>query len=277
MSDSTELLSVEQSDTLQQLKSLKNGGQVAESEGINDGEHPKVAATAAEAPAEARAEDAPAEGNLRIGDKEFKTYAEAFAYANSLEGKNETEKLINDAYRQGIQDAASRGEFSQSVTQAALPKEEEDPEFETKFFANPREFLKNYATKVKTEAREDALNTIRAEQAEANAWAEFYARYPDLEGFTEDCSSTLARERDAIQVIAKSQGKDKAMDYLARKTRAKFQTYIERTAQKRTLPNASTQPTPSSGQRVTPSSVETPAVDFVSEMRQNRAAKNVRS
>lgn len=277
MSDSTELLSVEESDTLQQLKSLKNGGKVAENAVEGTAESAQTSEPAVEASEASGVSDEKAEGNLRIGDKEFKTYDEAFAYANSLEARGETEKLINDAYRQGIKDAALRGEFSQSVTQEASVKDEDDPEFETKFFSNPKQFLKKYAEDVRKTAREETLEAIRAEQAEANAWSEFYSKYPDLEGFDDDCKGVLARERDAIQVIAKAQGKEKAMDYLARKTRAKFQTYMERLAPKKELQRASAQPTPSGGQRVTHAAVDTPAVDFVSEMRQNRAAKNVRS
>lgn len=209
-----------------------------------------------------------------IGDKEFSSQEEALAYARDLQAKGETEKLLHDAYRQGIEDArlATSGANSQhGVTQ---PEPEEDDDFDQKFFENPKAYLKAMEEKVRKDAMDQALKQIQQQQQDQQLWNEFYSKHPDLAGFDEDCQAVLARESEMIKTLVQTQGKEKAMDYLARKTRAKFQMWAERQRPRAELPQNSPGASPTGGQRVTQPSQEKNEgpVDFVSQMRQHKRA-----
>jgi len=269
----TQLLSEENSETLQQLRQVN--------ERRSRGESAPIEAAEAGVPAGATIEDADniveanPEAKVKIGDQEFSSHDEAFAYAQSLHERGETEKLINDAYRQGIQDAAQSDQFNQNVTQSAPAEPEED--LDAKFFENPTEYLKTMGSKIRAEAKAEALHEMQVKQAETNLWQEFYTRHPDLDGFQQDCDFTLEQFNDEVATLAKTQGKQKAMDYLAQKVRAKFQTYMARQRPQEEVQRAPAQPSPSGGQRVTQQSSEKGAVDFMSQLAEYKRSKHVRS
>lgn len=267
-----ETLDISQSETLQQLSESKaksdDGGvkQMGTSE-------VKVIANDVE-----EGEEVPAaEELIQIGDKTFASQEEAFAYAQDLHSKGETEKLLHDAYRQGIQDAKLADPFAPGVTQEAAPEEEED--FDQKFFENPKEYLKSMAEKIRQETKNELKQETAQAEADRQLWNEFYGKHPDLAGFDEDCQAVLAREAAMIETLVKTQGKEKAMDYLARKTRAKFQTWAERQRPQKELSSEGAAPTPTGGERVTQSSQEKSEgpVDFVGQMKQHKRVLENRS
>ena len=258
-------LGVEQSETLQQLEASKNK-KIAD-QTYRAGEATPIAP-----------EDVIDEGEkIQIGDKEFATQAEAMDYARGLHATGETEKLLHDAYRQGINDAGIAATPAGGVTQSA-PEEEED-DFDQKFYENPKEYLKSMAAKIRQEAMDDALNSVSQQQADAQLWTEFYSKHPDLAGFDEDCKAVLDREAEMIKTLVKTSGREKAMDYLARKTRAKFQQWAERQRPTKEVASEGGRATPTAGARVTHGKEESAdgPVDFVAQMKQHRRALEKRS
>lgn len=263
MSDSTETFAPEDSETLQQLQQVRSGesAPVEAAGDVADGQP---------------AGEVVAEAKVKIGDKEFASQEEAFQYAESLQAQGETERLISDAYRQGIQDAIQKDPIGQNVTQPAEPAMPSNEELDAQFFENPTEYLRKHAEQVRQEAEQAALEKIRAEQAEENLWQEFFSRHPDLDGFRQDATMVLESNRQLVEDIARTQGKQKALDYLAQKTRAKFQAWAERSRPQQELQRNAATPTPSGSERVTQSSTTEEAVDFASQLRNHNRAKQVR-
>lgn len=149
---------------------------------------------------------------IRIGDKEFKTASEAIKYAEKLE----YDKLVSEAYNQGIRD------HMQTLKPAAAPEEPEDDKFEERFYANPKETLKE----LKEQAKREALAVIQAEARKESLWNQFFDENPDLAGQRSICEHVLQQNWDTIGAMTDV---PKAMKILATKTRAIFQDYAERT------------------------------------------------
>jgi hypothetical protein len=263
-------LEMEESDTLQQLQQARSGEAP-----INAGE--AVPLTPEDVTGVEAAAEIPEEDKITIGDKEFATQEEAMAYAKDLHDKGETEKLLHDAYRQGIQDAAITAVPGEGVTQEPVVEEEDD--FDQKFFENPKEYLKSMAEKVRQETKAEIQAETAQKAADQELWGKFYGKHPDLVGFEEDCQIILAREAEMIKTLVKTSGEAKAMDYLARKTRAKFQSYAERQRPQQELPANQAGATPTGGERVTQGGAEKEEgpVDFVGQMRQHKKVLENRS
>jgi len=152
---------------------------------------------------------------IRIGDKEFKTESEAFAYARENIEKLEQEKLINEAYSTGVREAI----------QARTPVAEETPvedNFEERFYSNPKEALRA----VEERATQRALQSIQAEQRKENLWKQFFDENPDLDGQRSICEMVLNQN---AEIFDKMTDTGKAMKILAQKTRSHFTQYIEKT------------------------------------------------
>ena len=210
-----------------------------------------------EAPAAAPEEAAPAAGEaeelITIGDREFKTQAEAIKYAESLA----FDKSINDAYANGVREAL----------QANRPAEVAEPvedNFDERFFTNPKAAI----NEAEERATAKALAMFHAEQKKEKMWNDFLTEYPNI------------RRRDAERVlgenwetIGKMTDVPKAMKVLATKVRAEYEEIAD-LAKPRTELAAKPARVVSSGSGSAPSVTqprkeETP-LTFVQEMRQLR-------
>jgi hypothetical protein len=139
------------------------------------------------APAKVEEEEEP----IRIAGKTFKTQKEAIEYAEKLE----QEKLIAEAHAMGVREAIA-------AQQAATPPpvvEEED--FDTKFYSNPKETLRE----IQARARDEAVAVIRAETARERAWNEFLAEYPDIR--RQDAEVILSNSAKTIGVLPWEEGR----------------------------------------------------------------------
>lgn len=201
------------------------------------------------APTKAK-EDEEEETLIRIGDKEFKSQADALKYAESLE----YEKLAGDNYNRGIQDAM----------QAIRPQEpqvQEEDDFVEKFYSNPKETLKA----VKDQATQEAIAQIKKEQTRESLWNQFLTENPDLR--RKDAQRVL---EENWETLGKITDLPKAMKLLAVKTRAEYQEIAERLRPRTELPNKG-------GQAVSAGSATPPGVtraqkeatspNFIAEMK----------
>jgi len=206
------------------------------------------------------------EAKIKIGDKEFRTQEEAFAYAQSLDQKSTLIEARSDAYRQAIQDAAFAQQNAQKVTPAAEPEED----FDAKFYENPKEFLKQYGEKISAATEAKILGQISTRTEDDKLWSDFFGANPDLAGFREDCESVLTKHTEDIKAINQTKGQKAAMDYLAQKTRAKFQSYNDNAKPRRELPATSNGASMGSPGNVTRNIKQAEPVDFITEIRQAR-------
>lgn len=169
-----------------------------------------------EKPAVAARAEEDEDAGIQIGDQFFKTQEEAIAYARKLE----QEKLVSEAYNMGIKE---------TLQQVRPPEVEAPPEenFEEKFYADPKGTLQ----KIKEEAKQEALSSIKAEQRAAQMWNTFLNQYPDIE--QRDAQRILSENWDTIGAMTDV---DKAMKALAQKTRAEYQRIAERLKPRTELP-----------------------------------------
>lgn len=213
----------------------------------------KVAETASEESEveEEGAEEPETETLIRIGDQEFKTQAEAVAYAESLV----KEKERTEAYAQGIQDAL------QAKSEPATPVVEPEDNFEERFYADPKGTLKE----LKQQATQDALALIKQEQTREKMWDEFLTQYPDVR--RKDAERVLGEQ---WETIGKMTDVKKAMVALGNAVRSEYQEIIEAAKPRTELPNKRTQvlsPGSNTKTSVTHQRKEEPPLDFVAQMK----------
>lgn len=209
-------------------------------------------------------EEVAAEGSIIIDGKTFANESEAYEHTKKLLAESDTEKLIMAAKQEAYQEAMHLNQ------QAQAPVIEEAPEVDDsdEFYADPQGYFKK-----KSDAIEDRIRTkIQGEMAATNAdvqlWQEFFAAHPDLDGFKDDCQQMLNANLDTVKLLA-SKDRRKAMDFLATKTREKFQTYADRMKPRKELHR--TNDVPSVGTNhvasVTQQEKDGTPLDFVSQMR----------
>lgn len=219
------------------------------------------------APIEARSEAAPVaqateetkppvveeETLIRIGDKEFKTQAEAIRYAESLE----IEKTINQSYSEGMRDAI----------RAQIPVVNEpvvEDNFEERFYTDPKGTLKE----VQAKATQDAIQQIRAEQQKEQMWNTFLSEYPDVR--RKDAERVLHENWDSIGAMTDV---SKAMKVLAQRVRQDYDE-ISDLRKPRTVMNMQPAQVVSSGSGHAPSVTlqqkEEAPLDFATELKRLR-------
>lgn len=206
-------------------------------------------------------------GGYTIHGQTFKTQAEAFKYAESLALEKERVEAEANAYRQGIQEAALLREPAQNVTQEAPP---EDDKFDEKFYSDPKTYLAERDAKVAAQVEQKILSQITQKSEDEKLWDEFFRAHPDLHGFREDCESTLTKHVKDIRALSQTKGKDAAMSFLAQKTRAKFQAYVEAAKPRRELSPSSVGSTPGQPTSVTRKTTEEQPLDFAAQIRSLR-------
>ena len=246
----------------------ENGNDVEETE-VEETEGDPAAEVVDENPAEEGGEAAAAK--YRIGNKEFATFEEAEKYATSQINALETEVQVTDAYRQGIRDAITQQNPAQSVTPpAAAPEEEVD----VQLFSNPKEFLANFAKKIKQETREE-IDTAAAQAAQAKRiWAEFSNRHPDLADFQPEVELLAQQNMEALRAVNATKGNEAGYDFIAMKMRTRLQQYKAAGKPQTQLKNGGGGATPpGTGTGVTPKTPAKKPLSFSEQIRQHRAKR----
>jgi len=214
---------------------------------------------------DAGASDGAGAGKYQIGDRFFNTLEEAHAFATSQLSTLEQENLVSNAYRQGIQDAIARGESPQSVTPTAP---EEDDFNEEEYFSNPKEFLKNYAEKIKTQTAQSIKQELSVKEQSDQIWREFTERHPALADFREDTEQFVGQNLQTVQAIISTKGQGAAYDYIALKMKEKFSRYAQAVRPEKRLPNTSAGATPAAGgSSVTPRPTAKKPLSFAEQLR----------
>lgn len=264
-------------ETYQQLAAVNSGADVPESEPAPDTETPKQAQTE---PVQENVQDAPHDEQgstetlsdpIVVDGKQFKTEREAFEYTKSKLSESETEKLITSARLEGMEAAL----MNQGHAQVAPPQEAQtEPEDDSdEFYSDPSGYMKKKEAQLEEKIEQRLQSKMEQKQADEKLWSEFFQAHPDLEGFRSDCEMVLNQPENlkTIQVLS-SKDRKRAMDYLATKTREKFQMWAERQKPRKTLERTNSGPSEGSPGGVTPTAQnqEEKVLDLTSQMRSMR-------
>lgn len=238
----------------------QRGGQDVQAEELPEGTspveaRPPASEVQAKATEEAPQESAPAEvqreevTTIKIGDRTFTSEREAIAFAQELE----RQQSLTEAHAAGIREALE----ATRIREQAAPEPEDN--FEERFYANPKETLKE----VQARARDEAVAVMRAEQKREQLWNQFLGENPDLR--RKDAERILNENWD---IFGKMTDLPKAMSLLARKTRAEYEEIRELAKPRVELQNRSGAVSPSSAaapRSVTPAKKEEAPLDFIRE------------
>lgn len=213
-------------------------------------------------------ESVPEESPYEIDGQAFKTAEEAYAYSQKKLSERETELMLIQARQEAFEQGITMGRSPHQTAQIET-SEEDDSE---QFYTDPKGYLQRKEAQIEERVSTKLAAKRHAEEEDARLWSDFFNKHPDLDGFKSDCEVTLNTHLDTIKLLA-VKDKTKAMDYLATKTREKFQAYMEKQRPSRALPNSKGGVTPtgqSTTTNVTPTQNNDAPLDFITQMRSIR-------
>lgn len=203
---------------------------------------------------------------FRIGDREFSTETEALAFAQS-------QIEVDNAYQQGVRDAASQfqpagGGVTPSPAVASTVDNVEE------LYTNPQEFLKKYATKIKSETIGEFNQTQSLKQQSDSIWREFTDRHPALADFRQEVEGFVQMHNPEVRALIQTKGRTASYDFIATKLRSRFEAYAGALKPKRELPNGGAGASPTQkGASVTPKPQEKKPLSFAEQVRSIRKAR----
>ncbi len=260
-----EVIEPQASEMIKETQAMQSG------EALPPGQEP-VVEPAVEVPAEAapEAEALTGESVVEVDGQKFANESEAFAYLKGQYGQLQTEKMLEEARVQGMQEALHSMPQQGSLAPAPVAPE---PEMDmNKFYEDPAGYLKEMKQKIS----EDLTASISAKQSQTQrdteVWNTFTTTFPDLADFRGDVEIIATEHRDTLALLSRRDPK-KAMEFVALKTREKFQRYNEALKPTRTLSNAKVGPSHSGNHPVTtaaPATNPSEKIDFISQMRSMR-------
>lgn len=208
-------------------------------------------------------------GKYKIGDKLFQTQEEALRYAETQVSTLETEKLLADAYRRGVEEAASLvAPQPQDVTPEHRPLGDLNPE---DIYANPAEFLSKFAEKIKSDTRAEFDRKDQIKVASDQIWSEFVTRHPMLADFRKEVEEFADQNTAEVRAIIATKGRGAGYDFVATKLKSRFEAYANAVKPKRELPNAKQATSPSSpAVDVTPKAGGKKPLSFAEQVRMLR-------
>lgn len=266
-----ETLSVAQSETLQQLQQLQKGEVVLptgnrETEVDDEMDHLPEASAPEAAPVQASSESE----EVEIDGQRFANQKEAFNYLKSRVGQLETERLLDEARMEGRTEALQY--IPQLTQQPIVPQSIEEEVNMDKFYEDPKGFMREYGQKIYEKVKNEVTQAQIVQQQQEQLWTTFTSKYPDLADFRSDVDAVANENAETIKALA-TRNKEKAMEFVALKTREKFQRYMEALKPTRNLPNTKQTVSAGGNPGVTTtqktSQVDKP-LDFTAQLRQFR-------
>jgi len=190
---------------------------------------------------------------VTLDGKTFKNQREALVYAEQLAREREIESAHAAGMREAIQ--------AQTAGQQPAPEPEDD--FEQRFYANPKETLKT----LQSQARDEAVAVIRAEQQREKIWGDFLSENPDIR--RKDAERVLQENWDTIGKVTDLK---KGQQILARMVRDEYAEISQLMKPRTTLEKKTQAVSPSGGSRngVTPVKKEEKVLSMAEQMRSLR-------
>ena len=229
-----ETLSPESSQTLQQLsqhqQNLPIGG------GVNL-EPVLEPAKVEPIPEPAQEPQVHSENVVEVDGQQFASEAEARKYLEQKYSKLEQEKLLDEARLEGMQSAM--GYIPQATPQQVRQAEDDEPIDMDKYYEDPQGYLLERERKIEERLMKKMSAAQQAQQKDAEVWAQFTSKYPDLSDFKGDVDAVVNANMDMVTTLAK-RDVNKAMDFVAMKTREKFQRWVDAQKPTKVLSNTKT-------------------------------------
>jgi hypothetical protein len=228
---------------------------------------PDLIASAAQESAAGGEVDPPPEGTpkIRIGDQEFASQEAALDYAQRLQAET-------DAYQRGVNEAMQfqRPQGTGVTPQEAPPIVENVEEL----YTNPQEFLKKYATKIKTELTGELSQRESMKAQSDQIWREFTDRHPSLADFRTEVENFVAAENGQVRAMIQAKGRPASYDFIATKLKSRFEAYASALKPKRELPNTGGGPSPTQKTgSVTPKETPKKVSTMAEQMRSMRKSR----
>lgn len=269
----------QQSEMLAQVAQHNNNAQ-AKAEGLPVGHNqqtviepqvePQIEPTPQPLPISAEAEEV-SENWVEVDGQKFTDEKAAFKYLQGRYGEVQTERMLDAARLEGMQEALQHLPVHSSPQPAPQLQPEDDIDLD-KYYEDPAGYLKEYGKRIKDSLKNELTQSQLAAQREQQIWNTFSSRYKDLADFREDVDRITDKYRDTVVALAKKDP-DRAMEFVATKTREKFHQYIEANKPTRVLDNVRGGVSAGSNYSVTNNKNNNPAqnpVDFVSQLRTMR-------
>jgi len=176
--------------------------------------------------------------NIRIGDQTFEKQEDAWEHANKLA----EERLAQDAYRQGMDDALRN---QPQVTQPAAEPAQDN--FDDEFYSNPQEYLKKYGEKIAAGVKNEIETKQATSERETELWNKFYTNNPDLQVKERLVKSILTENWD---VLSRMRDSDEALKILASKTRQELKKWSDAEKPSVELPRTAAQVSSGKGAQI---------------------------
>lgn len=217
--------------------------------------------------------DAAADSAVEIDGIKFKNEKDALEWALENRQQLANERAVAEAYRTGIQDS-----LAQHAPANAKPIPKPDDITEEEFYQNPIEALKKVKKAAKDEARAEIDARDFQSKADRQVWEEFSVLHPDLSDFKTDVEliANSAEHLPILQALVRTKGPKAGYDYVAQKTRAKFQAYNDAVKTKTVLARGSgATPSPAGGARnVTSQPKQEKTMSMREQLNQHRSRFN---
>lgn len=274
-----ESLSVDQSDTLQQLQKhhqnlpVGNQQEAARKEELSEQKTPTQEPpqeTQQEAQPEVLPEQPVNNETFEVDGQTFANEKEAMKYLTQKYSQAEQDNLLLEARLEGMQAA-----LQNNPQQTPAPAQEmvDDLAFDQeKYYEDPAGYIAEYTRKVSEASERKIDQRLSQREQDAQAWNTFTSKYPELAQFQGDVLEMYNKHRDTALTLAKK-SPEKAMDFIAMKTKEKFQRYVDSLKPTRTLSNTHQGPSVGSNTNVTPAQKEpsqAKKVDFTAQLRNLR-------
>lgn len=199
-----------------------------------------------------------------------KTQAEAFAHAQRLIQEKDLALVQAEAFQQGVHAFADRFPGTQTQHAPQANPEEERAQWENDYYTDPKKVIESVKSSAIEEAKKQIRSELTLQQQNEQVWSNFTMLHPDLADFREDVDATANIHAREIQAFVAAGKPKEAMDFVARKTRAKFEMYVEATKKRTELPRKQTDAPAPGGQTVTTGKKETTPVDFATQIRNHQ-------
>lgn len=227
-------------------------------------EAPEIEAAPEETP-----EEVPAEA-FEVDGQRFASEKDALDYLSQRYSQKEQDNLLLEARLEGMQQALS----TPGIAPPAPTQEmKDDLNFdEERYYENPAQYIAEYTRKVMETTNKQWDQKMSAQQQDAEAWNQFTAKFPELAQFRGDVMEMYNAHRDVALTLARK-SPEKAMEFIAMKTKEKFQRYVDAMRPTKVLSNTKQGPSVGSNTSVTPKANpqgQAKKVDFTSQLRSMR-------
>lgn len=213
-------------------------------------------------------EETKPEARVKIGDMEFGSHEEALTWAEANVNRGSDSEKVFDAYRRGLQEAQSLvGKSGGVTTDPGTDLEQDQIDFEAKFYENPKAALEELKAQAVREAKESISKEQELTRAEQQAWDRFRELNPDLAGKEKVARLMMEEYKSELKQRAEVLGQEEALKFLGQKTRALFQDYAKATLPKEELAEGGASVLSGQGEVVTTGKKEETRLSFADQIR----------